>query len=235
MLTNINLFFKRHYVLIMIVLLIIFLVSWLFVPSPYYNMEFYKPKKRILLISSNIKQFTYEKDIEKYLVNVDDIKYMYYDYDNISGYMDLVEEIEDIMKDYPDEYESVGIMYHNNTPNTLQLFKKDTNVIDTKSQSIEARDRYDEFKLFARCINEMGHVTGKGHVITDIDIITCRLLPESDKDMFKYIHQQTGISVNASTDPTGNGSDWFLEQGNRDLVGTYFNEHVYDSAIKLIA
>ena len=59
---------------------------------------------------------------------------MYYDYDNISGYVDLLNEIEHIMKDYPDEYESVGIMYHNHTPNTLKLFKRDTNVIDTKSQ-----------------------------------------------------------------------------------------------------
>ena len=235
MLINTNLFIKRYYVLIMIFLLIIFLISWLFVPSPYYNMDFYKPKKRILLISSNIKQLTYEKDIEKYLVNADDIKYMYYDYDNISGYIDLINLIERIMKDYPYEYESVGIMYHNHIPNTLQLFKKDKRVIDTKSQSVETRDIYDEFKLFARCINEMGHTNGKENVMTDIDIITCRLLPESDKDMFKYLHQQSGISVNASTDPTGDGSDWYLEQGYRDLVGTYFNEHIYDSPIKLIA
>ena len=220
----------------MIILLIIFSLTWLFLPSPYYNMTFYKPKKRILLISSNIEQLTYEKDIEKYLLNVDDIKYVYYDYENTSGYLDLLNLIEFIMVEYPDEYESVGIMYHNHTPNTLQLFKKDKSIIETKSDSIYTRDQYDRFKLFCRAIYEMGHIPGEDrHTITDIDIISCRVLPQSDKDAFKSIHQESGISVNASTDPTGRTSDWFLEQGNRNLVGTYFNETIYDSPIKLIA
>jgi hypothetical protein len=132
----------------------------------------------------------------------------------------------------PLEYDSVGIMFHTEVPNTLQLFRRDKNVIETTSNDKTARDQYDTFTLFARSIREM---VGIQKTITDIDLISCELLPLSGKTMFKYISQKAGVNVNASTDASGEGADWYLEEGNRNLVGLYFNTLIYNSGIKLIA
>lgn len=224
-------YIKNHYWMIIIILLLLIIVT-LFAPSPYYNRDYYNPAKRILLISNNIEELTYERDIEQYLISKEDIKYIYYDYDEVSGYLDLLNKIQELLDKHPLEYDSVGIMFHTEVPNTLQLFKRDKNVIETTSNDKTARDQYDTFTLFARSVKEM---VGIQKTITDIDLISCQLLPLSGKTMFKYISQKAGVNVNASTDVSGEGADWYLEEGNRNLVGLYFNTSIYHSGIKLIA
>jgi hypothetical protein len=230
---SIQYYVKYNYWTIITILLLLILVA-LFAPSPVYGYRFYKPAKRILLISTNISELTYQKDIEQYLIDTNDIKYVYYDFDEINGYLDLLNKIHEIMDEHPLNYESIGIMFHTEKPNTLKLFKRDKNVIETTSNEKTDRDQYDTFNLFARAVKEMGTST-KRHTITDLDLISCELLPLSGKSMFKYISQRSGINVNASTDPSGEGADWYLEEGNRNLIGLYFNPTISHSGIKLIA
>jgi hypothetical protein len=229
--TSIQQYVHNHYWMIIIILLLLILVA-LFAPSPAYSPAYYSPAKRILLISNNIAELTYERDIEQYLMSKEDIKYIYYDYDEADGYLDLLNRIQDLLDKHPLEYDSVGIMFHTPKPNTLQLFRKDKNVIETSSNQKVDREQYDTFTLFARSIREM---VGIKKTITDIDLISCQLLPLSGKTMFKYISQKAGVNINASTDPSGEGADWYLEEGNRNLVGLYFNPTIYHSGIKLIA
>ena len=229
---TINMFVRMHYQLVIFILMILSLLIWLFLPSPYYNLSFYRPKKKLLIISSNIDQLTYEKDIEPYLLT--DVIYKYYSYDTVRGYPEILDIIKESVETEPYDFESVGIMYHTHTPDTLQIFKNDKNVVDTKDDK-KQRDQYDTFKIFCRCIHEMGKKYNKTHSITNFDLISCRVLPQSGKTDFKSIRQDSKILVSASIDTVGTGTSWFLEEGARNLVGIYFNESIYNSQIKLIA
>jgi hypothetical protein len=229
---TINMFIKMHYQLVIAFLIILCLLLWLFLPSPYYNLSFYRPKKKLLIISSNIDQLTYEKDIEPFLLP--NVVYKYYSYDTIKGYLEILDIIKEAIDKEPYDFECVGIMYHTHTPDTLQLFKNDKSVVDTKEDKTK-RDQFDTFKICCRCIYEMGKQCNKGYSISNFDLISCRVLPQSGKTDFKSIRQESKILVSASIDTVGTGTSWFLEEGARNLVGIYFNESIYNSQIKLIA
>lgn len=68
-----------------------------------------------------------------------------------------------------------------------------------------------------------------------MDMICCSLVEKTDSKLFEYIDKHALIRINASTGITGGEGDWNLEQGDRDLIGRYFNDNIEKSDIRLIA
>ena len=87
---------------------------------------------------------------------------------------------------------------------------------------------YDSLILFGRLINCS---TSAGN----LDLISCSVAKKPDNDLFKYLNKNSDININVSINITGHTSDWYLEQGNRELIGKYFNDNIQNLKIQLIA
>lgn len=211
---------KKNATLLLVALLIIFIII--------VALHLKKEKKVHLLLISSRGIFKNEKDVEEYIN--DTVIYAYYDYEKIVGHYDLVDIIQKTMKKHNVKMvNSVGIMYHSPAENVLELFANDKVIIVNENDtSLNNLKKYDSLILFGRLINCS---TSAGN----LDLISCSVAKKPNNDLFKYLNKNSDININVSIDITGHTSDWYLEQGNRELIGKYFNDNIQNLKIQLIA
>ncbi len=186
-----------------------------------------KPPTRILIIADDVfKKQSYAK---KYLIQ-DGVLYAFYNSKTVVGHYAILHIIDNLMATNDvSKVRSVGLMYHSPGKDELGMFSNAEiiKVIDTDTTLSNVK-KYDDFILFARLIHcRTGAI--------ELDMISCSLVQNVDNKLFEYIDKKSLISVNASTNITGGEGNWVLEQGDRDLVGKYFNHAIKKSDIRLIA
>lgn len=216
-------FVKRYWLTLAIVLIILIIIYIIYLLYKHYT------KKRILLIADNV--FNSNKRAEKYLLHKN-VYHAFYNEKKIVGHYDILEIIDEVMKQNNlkrGDLASVGFMYHSPGKNELGMFEN-ANIVKVLADntSLDNIKKYDDFILFARLINCR---TGS----PQMDMICCSLVEKTHSKLFEYIDKHAHIQVNASTGITGGEGDWNLEQGDRELIGRYFNNKIRRSDIRLIA
>ena len=149
-----------------------------------------------------------------------------YDFYNPSQNLSLL--ASNICKSIPAKttVQSIGFMYHSN-PLHLQLFECDV----SRKTIYNTTDDYKDINLFL----SMLYLVAK---TTQFDFITCSLVPHGNNALsiianeLSNIHN-TNIIINASVDTTGINGNWVLEQGQFNLIDTYFNSRISKTNINL--
>ena len=186
-----------------------------------------KPPTRILIIADDV--FKNKSHVKKYLIK-DGVLYAFYNNKTIIGHYNILHIMDNLMATNDvSKVTSVGLMYHSPGKDELGMFSNAevVKVIETDT-SLSNLKKYDVFILFARLIKCR---TGA----TNLDMISCSLVQNPDSSLFKYIDIHALLNVNASTNITGGEGEWVLEQGDRDLIGRYFNHSIKKSDLRLIA
>ena len=150
----------------------------------------------------------------------------------IVGHYDILEIIDELIIQNNinvGDISSVGFMYHSPGKNELGMFQN-ANIVKVLDDNTSLKNikKYDDFILFSRLV----HCRTKA---PKMDMICCSLVETPDNKLFEYIDKHAHMEVNASTNITGGEGDWDLEQGDRDLIGRYFNEKINKSHVRLIA
>ena len=209
----------KKYLTYVIVILLAIIILYTF--NYYFNKE-----KVILIIASDVIQ-----DIEQIkpflLDNVVVIMYRYY---RVTRFADIISVVENAIKEQKiSKVKHVGLMFHTRVAHTLSLFEQDR--IRTVRLDSHIRDNVREYYDFLLFIQYLHTITGA----TDIDLIACKILPEKYKNIFNMFRQKD-FNINISlTNIGGDTGDWYLEEGNVNLIGLYFKESFVSSNIELIA
>ena len=185
-----------------------------------------KPPTRILIIADDVFK---NKTYAKHLI-IDGVLYAFYNNKTIIGHYNILHIIDNLMAtNNVSKVQSVGLMYHSPGKDELGMFSNAeiVKVIDTDT-SLSNLKKYDDFILFTRLIQCR---TGAAN----LDMISCSLVQNPDSKLFSYIDIHALLNVNASTNITGGEGEWVLEQGDRDLIGRYFNHAIKKSDLRLIA
>ena len=212
-----------------LILLIIFIyLIYIIIINTNYIHIFSKPTK-LLFVSNNV--FHNIIDVDPYLLN--DVIYIPYNYENILGYYEFIILIRKILeKNNIYNIENIGFMFHTKSKNAFELFENSTSFKILSSQVNKSETNYvgfDNIIIFARYIHKIFKTK-------NLDIIACSVIETTYDNEWEFIEKNTpGIKINMSTDFTGNANDWFLERGDRQLIGIYFNDNIKNSDIKLIA
>ncbi|MEN9391030.1 MAG: hypothetical protein RL017_327, partial [Pseudomonadota bacterium] len=145
------------------------------------------------------------------------------DYLVVNYYIDTLETIK---QQIPKEkkYESIGI-FQENYEMTFYKFALSFGIC--KLQDIEAVDpKLDSWKSYIDMLLYFKDVLG----MTTLDLMGCSIFSNPNWDyVMSKIQTDYGIQINSSSDNTGSrdlGGNWILEDGNKDLVGTYFTENI---------
>ena len=209
----------KKYLTYVIVILLVIIILYTF--NYYFNKE-----KVILIIASDVIQDI--DQIKPYLLdNVIVVMYRYY---RVTRFSDITSEVEKAMKEHKiTKVKHVGLMFHTKVPHTLSLFEKDK--IRKVHSGDNAYDNIREYSDFLLFIQYLHTITGA----SNIDLISCKILPDRIKNIFNMFRQKD-YNLNLSiTNIGGDTGNWYLEQGNVNLIGIYFNKHVLSSNIELIA
>ena len=175
---------------------------------------------RILVVSSDVNNSL--QDITKYLWDQRNTTVIPYDFNAVESFADILSLIQTQVQTMKKgtAIKSVGMMFHNNSKNSLKCFKNDTN---KSTEWGEARD----FALFTMFVKSLRVFYG----ITDFDIISCNVVQNNVGSVFKSLN--IGVNINASINDTGYKGDWVLEEGRVNLIGTYFKNTIKKSGLNL--
>jgi hypothetical protein len=204
-----------HIIMFFVLILIIFIS---------FNYFFVKEKVILVISNNSIKNLS---EITPYLL--DNVVPVIYDYDTINNFQDIIDIINNLIKkNNIKKISRVGFMFNVVKEDTLSLFKNDiTREVNTNHDHLydNIEDYYD-FILFCNYINNL---TGA----KNIDLISGRIIPERNKNIFSFINSED-LTINLSSGDTGGvEGDWYLDQGNVNLVGLYFNKNIENSGISL--
>jgi alpha-tubulin suppressor-like RCC1 family protein len=122
------------------------------------------------------------------------------------------------------KYTSIGLFQENTNSETYRFMLnikpalvKNINTIDT---NVETWD--DVINLFSK----IKQVTE----FTTLDLMGCEIYSSNDwKYIISKLETKLGININASIDYTGDaslGGNWILEEGNLNLIGSYFTDSI---------
>ena len=193
----------------------------------YKLISYFKKQPILLLISSDVVKNISE--IKPFLL--ENVYVIIYDYDNTQNFSDITEMVKKYMHDNNINYFSrVGIMFDVKKEYTLSLFKHDVNrkVLTGHETVYENIDVYNDFLLFCEYLSL---ITGANN----IDILSGAVIPKVNKNIFSLLSgNEAKFNINISiTNFGGRYGNWYLEQGNVELIGLYFNEKIDDSNFDL--
>jgi len=199
----------------------------------YFSIEIYRylhPDKILLLCSSEVVND--EAKIEPYLLpNVIPVIYDYFQTDSFTNIIQLIKET--MQKNNITRFKRVGMMFHTSKKFTLKMFRndKEREITTDRKDMFEQQmlEVYDDFILFS---NYVHHLTNAEY----LDVIACYVVPATNKAIYDYFNDMSDMDINFSMTAIGGDlGNWFLEQGDVPLIGTYFNKNIETSNIVLIA
>jgi len=190
----------------------------------YKLISYFAKQPVLLLVSSEVVNNISE--IKPYLL--DNVHVVIYDYYNTKNFSDITELVKKYMRDNNiiSNFSHLGIMFDIKEKHTMSLFKRDhkRKVLTGHEIVYDNIDVYNDFLLFCEYLST---ITRANH----IDIISGSVIPKVNKNIFALLSgAQTKFRINISlTNIGGSYGDWYLEQGNVELIGTYFNEKIEES------
>jgi hypothetical protein len=194
----------------------------------YKLISYFAKQPVLLLVSSDVVKNISE--IKPYLL--DKVHVVIYDYDNTNNFSDIIELVKKYMRDNNiiANFSNVGIMFDIKKEYTMSLFKRDhkRKVLTGHEIVYDNIDVYNDFLLFCEYLST---ITGAKY----IDIISGSVIPKVNKNIFTLLSVgQTKFRINISiTNFGGRYGNWYLEQGNVELIGLYFNEKIDESHFDL--
>ena len=149
----------------------------------------------------------------------------------------LLSDVHAVVFDYLNETkESIVLKINNDQYNNVGLFqenKYDTfyslsaNIEPGLVSNIECLDR--NLTSWKNILEFFIEIKNKVK-FTTLDLMGCDIYNNSNwRYIIKFIEKNLDITVNSSIDKTGfseKGGNWVLEDGNINLIGTYFNENI---------
>ncbi len=129
--------------------------------------------------------------------------------------------IEKISQNNYKKFDSVGIFQENFETSEYQILNSFEKSI---LFGVEIADpTLDSWKEYIQLIKYLKY----NLEINNIDLMGCNIGSSQDwKYIEKYLENTFNININSSIDITGQGGNWILEEGNLDLVGSYFIENI---------
>jgi hypothetical protein len=146
-------------------------------------------------------------------------------------------DVDVVVFDYLNETkESMLLKINNKQYNNVGLFQENTynpyyslscNIAPGLLKDVELKDNnLNSWKNILDVFIEIKNKTG----FTTLDLMGCNIYINRDwRYVINYIKNKLNIKINSSIDYTGNlngGGNWILEDGNINLIGTYFNENI---------
>jgi hypothetical protein len=165
---------------------------------------------KLLLIDSRVLDVTF---VTSCITN--DVKYVVFDYDN-DTFETLVSKIGSSVR-----YERVGIFQENYDTAEYQLLSlSERSILFGVKHSDPTLESWKQYIQLIKNFRD-------NLSITNLDLMGCNIGSSEDwKYIETYLETNIGITINSSTDVTGHGGNWVLEEGNVDLVGTYFTSKI---------
>lgn len=213
--------YKKYFIYFIILLILIAVIIYIF-------KSVFKEEKVILFISSNIfGDIGNFSVLQPYLL--DNVIPIIYDYDKVNSFNDLIILLKNTMKQYNvKKVNHVGIMFDLKQKYKLSLFKKDYNR-EVKGGHEHLYDNIDEYYDFLIFCEYLTFISGT----TNIDLIVSAIIQERHKNIFDFF-DRPDFKINLSLGNTGGShGDWYLDQGNVNLIGVYFKETINKSNLSL--
>lgn len=215
--------YSSYIIIFLLIILILYKVS----------SYFYK-EKVILILASDV--FPNPDSIKPYLL--DNVILITYDYYDVNSFSEIIKEVVITLdKEQINKVAHVGIMFHTKIKHTLSLFEQDKirkvlNHYDLENNNdkivYEKTKDFFDFLLFSKFLCDL---TGA----SDLDLIACSIVNNSNSNILN-LFSDNNFRINLTVSEIGgNTGKWYLEKGNVELIGLYFNKTIETSNIKLIA